>query len=673
MTPAVANLMEPFRAVRDRRSAAPFDGQIVRRRAAERSCLAFLTLIVGYAVFRAGGRSFIDWNVCLLSLGVVALFWLRTGAADMAPVEPWLAWTVLLPPAYVAMQLVPLPMALLRVLSPARAELTAMLGTVMEPPAFGTLSINPAVTLSYLLNILGYALAFLLVREIAWRWRQRESWATAVPLIVVAAAEAGLGLLQAAGGEAVQGTYRSRNHLAGLLEMVLPLTVAFATVLLLDRRARRPSLTLWTCGGLVAGVLILLAMGSSLSKLGFIAALCGLFVAGALAVATSLQGPITKWAGLVALAAVCLVVFVLLPTDELVIRFGDVFSRSAESSEGRWLITRDAVHLLRAYPVFGSGLGTFGTAFPKYQTALVDLDFTFAHNDYLQLVTELGAAGFLMFIGFMLAVLAKAVRAASLPEEWNTRALAFGCVGAIVAIAVHSLGDFNMYIPANPLVLAWIAGIAVGLPVGSEPGHSRHRRLGELFHKSAVVLAGVLVVYAGGRILLETAFRGNLEAERQFCRIGICDTDAVLVAQAQELTGRSPATTVAALTEALKRDPAAPYRWCDLGDAMVKAGRMNEATTCFSNAVALGPNIPPSLLRVAFFYEDVGERQRALTLTSQVQDQTETFDSTIFDWYRARKIRRPTSLPTDGRVAVGARRRNISNTSWRWVISIKAV
>ena len=41
------------------------------------------------------------------------------------------------------------------------------------------------------------------------------------------------------------------------------------------------------------------------------------------------------------------------------------------------------------------------------------------------------------------------------------RALAVGLVGALLAIGLHSLVDFNLYIPANALAVAWLAGLAV--------------------------------------------------------------------------------------------------------------------------------------------------------------------------------------------------------------------
>src|SRR5207245_1366535 len=119
-------------------------------------------------------------------------------------------------------------------------------------------------------------------------------------------------------------------------------------------------------------------------------------------------------------------------TDQLVSRFE--FSDDFATGEGRLPIWRDTLHLLGAYPLFGSGLGNYETAFLKHQTAVVDRTFTFAHNDYLQLASELGVVGFPIVGGLMLTVLMKAVRAATQGREWNTRALGLGCAGAMTAI-----------------------------------------------------------------------------------------------------------------------------------------------------------------------------------------------------------------------------------------------
>ena len=41
----------------------------------------------------------------------------------------------------------------------------------------------------------------------------------------------------------------------------------------------------------------------------------------------------------------------------------------------------------------------------------------------------------------------------------GARYLAVAGAGALAAILLHSLADFNLYIPANAMLLAWIAGM----------------------------------------------------------------------------------------------------------------------------------------------------------------------------------------------------------------------
>jgi hypothetical protein len=43
------------------------------------------------------------------------------------------------------------------------------------------------------------------------------------------------------------------------------------------------------------------------------------------------------------------------------------------------------------------------------------------------------------------------------------RLLAVACIGAFSAILLHSLVDFNLYIPANAMAVTWIASIAQSL------------------------------------------------------------------------------------------------------------------------------------------------------------------------------------------------------------------
>ena len=82
-----------------------------------------LAVVLAYAALQFGGVVLQSWNYCLLGLGALALlYWLITPRRELAPsLERWLWWPVLLLPCYAVLQLIPLPLPVLQVLSPQRA------------------------------------------------------------------------------------------------------------------------------------------------------------------------------------------------------------------------------------------------------------------------------------------------------------------------------------------------------------------------------------------------------------------------------------------------------------------------------------------------------------------------------------------------------------------------
>ena len=655
-------------------------------RFSQKFCLALLALTLGYAVAQPTNRVLTDWNICLVGIGLATVtFWLP--AATPAPrLERWLAWAVLLIPCYVAWQLLPLPSFLLRMVSPERAWILDNLKPIMQTPAFAPLTISPGTTVEFLLRMTGYTLTFLAIRNIAWRFWEQRRWAPAIPLIAVAALEAGFGLWQHASGAAVTrvaGNYLNNNHFAGLLEMALPISVAYALAMFNGERFHLPSPTLdalKACAALAVAAVLLVTLLYSQSKSGLVAALCGLFVMGALPMASLLRG--WKRVGAVAcLAGLVFLAFVFLPQDTLVGGFsGAVSDESGRNLEGRLPIWGNTLHLIRAYPLFGSGLGTYETAFLKYQTAVLQFAFPFAHNDYLQLAAELGAVGFLILAGAMAGIFLKALRAAITGPDRQTRYLGLGCAGAMTAIFVHSFTDFNMYHTANAMFLAWISGIAASLPSGAQRRPPEYGFPSPAFFRwFAVALGCLLLVYAPAWLVFRNRFRTNPRVEQRFCRFGICDTNAFLTAQLPSPRATTSFAPVSALLEALRRDPASPNWWRHLAEALLMSGRVGQARYCFSTALALGPYTPPMLLAAADFYTSLGEKQRALKLASQVLEKTSGYDNEVFGWFKINNITGSeilSAMPPGPRASRACLRRLIAGHNaadasivWNWTLA----
>jgi O-antigen ligase len=72
-------------------------------------------------------------------------------------------------------------------------------------------------------------------------------------------------------------------------------------------------------------------------------------------------------------------------------------------SELRPYFWKDTLVLIKDFPVWGTGLGTYAEIFQKYRTFDEAWGFLrYAHNDYLQFIAETGAFGGVFLIGFLL-------------------------------------------------------------------------------------------------------------------------------------------------------------------------------------------------------------------------------------------------------------------------------
>lgn len=434
--------------------------------------LVFLGVALAGAAVGNGGVNETAWSISWLAIGgIAAVFWLRTPARLRAPEPPWwLLWPAWLLVAYVGLQLVPLPLWALERLSPSRAETVRDLAVIAPGLSAAPLSVSPMVTLAHLLRVAGYTLLFFLVRELTWRLRERP-WRAALPLITMATAEAGLGMAQqVVAGEMATGTYVNRDHFAGLLELVLPFAALYAVTVFVagTRRREAPAApAVKACLLLACGGLILAAATFSYSRMGFVAALLALAVGGALAAGALLKRRAHRVASLSAAGAAA-AAFVFLPPDPLVLRFATMAEFGGISKEERFEIWQETQDLIRAYPLFGCGLGAYESAFEKYQRVAPLYWVSHAHNDYLQLVAELGLVGMVPAAWLALAISIQAARALSAERTIEERLLGAAALGAFAAIAAHSVVDFNLYIPVNAAVLAWIAGMAAG--VGQRSG-----------------------------------------------------------------------------------------------------------------------------------------------------------------------------------------------------------
>jgi O-antigen ligase len=432
--------------------------------------LVYAVLFLGVPISQARIEDRQSRDIFLIAIGLLGLIggFVHTRSEARSRGERILIAAAIGLPCYALLQFAPLPAGLIGILSPARGELLKGLEPVFGHPRFASLSIAPAATLTHFLLFASYAVILLGVRGFALRAR-RHIWIIAVPVVVAAAIEAAMGLAQfLAGGDApvARGTYVVRNHLAGLLEMALPVVAMYGVAHFRSARHRSGGARDWlrAAGGFAVAGLLGAGALATLSRGGFFSLLGSAMVMGAISIGRDL--PPKRRLG--AVLAVCFLVII----GAFYVAPMDLIARLAEhSSAGRLTVWRESLGVIASYPLAGCGLGGFESAFLKFKSGLGTFSVDYAHNDYLQFLAELGAAGFMLGVLLFGAAIVRSARVAM--EDSDLRWAGLACLGSLTAILVHSMVDFNLYVAANASVAAWICGMAGGLT--ASPPRERRR------------------------------------------------------------------------------------------------------------------------------------------------------------------------------------------------------
>src|SRR5207237_560499 len=108
------------------------------------------------------------------------------------------------------------------------------------------------------------------------------------------------------------------------------------------------------CSVLAVAATILTAIIYSLSRMGFLAMLAALFVAGSLVLSRRRNAPVggpfanrRKYLAIVSIAGIVLLGFIYLPTDALIARFSDLTKAEGLNADTRALIWRESLSLAR--------------------------------------------------------------------------------------------------------------------------------------------------------------------------------------------------------------------------------------------------------------------------------------------------------------------------------------
>lgn len=292
------------------------------------------------------------------------------------------------------------------------------------------------------------------------------------------------------------GTYISPNNLANLLAMLLPLTLAFLLVGRLGIFAR--IFLGYAAVAMAAGLAVTFSRG------GYLAAAAGIV----------LVLGILLFHGNHRLRALLLLLTLLISGGLFVrgylsktyayvhrVNNPDVTATKVLDTSSRLQMWQAAAEMWRDHLWFGVGPDHYDYRFREYRPETIQSRPDRVHNDYLNLLADWGVAGGVIVLvggGIFVIHLRKTWPHVRREEnafgtgQSNRFAFFLGAIGGVTALAVHSVVDFNLHIPANALVgVALLALVASNVRFATEQHWLRLRRPMKVVF--TIMLVGVAV------------------------------------------------------------------------------------------------------------------------------------------------------------------------------------
>jgi O-antigen ligase/Tfp pilus assembly protein PilF len=208
------------------------------------------------------------------------------------------------------------------------------------------------------------------------------------------------------------------------------------------------------------------------------------------------------WAGVV-LALIALLGFFAAPPGQRVSQelWEIAVKSSAKTRAWDWWV---GYQMFRTHPLVGIGLGDYKREFLAYKADFLTTErgkyyqqtighiqrAAQAHNEYVQILAEMGVVGALVVL-FLLGALARSVwrrlrQAPSLDAKVLTLALSAG----VIAFLSDSLFSFPLHLPANALAMVFLLGALQSRALGKPQGTIT------LGKRAARITAGIVLVIA---------------------------------------------------------------------------------------------------------------------------------------------------------------------------------
>ena len=363
---------------------------------------------------------------------------------------------------WVVLQQVPLPGALVQLLSP---QAYAAYALTNNPNVAYYISIDPAQTNIAVYKTLAYLSLFTATLLLCNTLQRVKT--LMLTIVITGLFQAMYGSLEVLLGltnslvfqlpvkNLATGTFVYKNHYANYLMLSLSIGVGYLVSTLINvsptsKKARLRHFLNTLLNGKAAVritlAIMVIALVMSRSRMGNTAFFVAMTAVGLLALILIKK----RSKGLTLL----IVSLFLIDTLILSAWFGldkvkDRLENTTLTQETRDEVIRDSIPMLKDFAISGSGMGSFYTLYPKYQGEDVNAFYDHAHNDYLQFAIEAGIIASAILFVLPLYCFISAIKAMRKRKNSLMQGLSFGCLMAIMGMFIHISVDFPLQAPAN--------------------------------------------------------------------------------------------------------------------------------------------------------------------------------------------------------------------------------
>jgi O-antigen ligase len=207
-------------------------------------------------------------------------------------------------------------------------------------------------------------------------------------------------------------------------------------------------------------IIMLTGLFFSLSRAGIISFFCGLVFFSFLIARKGLTRRGYLFLLLILISTLAVLVWVNAPEQ--------IAGRFSKIEEVRPLYVDKAFDMIEKYKMFGVGFGAFEFIYNEKYAPLLFIDdgrtriyIDHLHNDFVELLCEMGLAGFAIFIIAALIYVIFILRMLYKRHDAYAVGIGIGAMASLLSMCIHSLFDFNFHISSNAILFFVMAGLGI--------------------------------------------------------------------------------------------------------------------------------------------------------------------------------------------------------------------